>query len=81
MLNEMHLTAQKETIEKIQFNELNISGNNLHLFAVSLFPEIFISRKNHIGLLKFTNIKVVKGSQRPFTKNLTQYSYTGLLLW
>ncbi len=43
MLNEMHLTAQKETIEKFQFNELNILGNKLNLFTVSLFP-IFLLR-------------------------------------
>ena len=41
MLNEMHLTAQKETIEKIQFNELNILGNELCLFTVSLFPKFY----------------------------------------
>jgi len=32
MLNEMHLTAQKETIEKFQFNELNILGNKLYFY-------------------------------------------------
>ena len=42
MLNEMHLTAQKETIEKIQFNELNILGNELRLFTVSLFPKFLL---------------------------------------
>ena len=42
MLNEMHLTAQKETIEKIQFNELNILGNELCLFTVSLFPKFLL---------------------------------------
>ena len=70
MLNEMHLTAQKETIEKIQFNELNILGNKLCLFTVSLFP-IFLLRteKEKSDRLKIQNLTDWKAEIRPIGKS------------
>ena len=40
-----------ETIEKIQFNELNILGNKLYFFTVSLFPNFLLRAEEEIGCL------------------------------